>query len=176
MPNIEAAILANFERALCQIVKQCEKEENEKLFGPGGKPDKEWCHSTASTGKKNYLELGTAKTKCCERKVNERKAKSTTDFSKEVHAEKPISIPGGSHIQPDVVVGSSKPYDGVYDFKSSCPLTPKSKADWPIYDGKDRKPPHPDYLGKSQGEVYEEVCGKKPKIIHPNSETCKNAQ
>jgi len=174
--NIEPGVLANFEKALCQIVNQCEREVNDKNFGPGKKPNKEWCHSIdKTTGKKNYLVLGDEKTKCCERKVNERKAKSTTPFSKEVHAEKKIPVPGGGSCIPDVMVGHPPSCQAVYDFKSSCPLTPQSKPSWPIhgYGQGQRKPPNPAYEGKTQFDVYKDACGVEPKQIHPNSEACK---
>jgi hypothetical protein len=177
MPNVEASVLANFEKALCQIVKQCEKEVNEKKFGPGGKPDKTWCQSTNSaSGEKNYLEIGDEKSKCCERKVNERKAKSKTEFSKTVQAEKFVPVPGGGRCKPDVMVGTPPSCDAVYDFKSSCPLTPNSKPSWPVYGSApgQRTPPNPHYDGKTQAEIYADSCGVKPKLIHPNSETCKD--
>ena len=165
--NVQAA-LPNFEKALCQIVRQCEEEENRKI---GGKPDREWCKAPGKNPEKtNAQELGIAKDKCCERKVNERKRKSTTEFSKQVKTQKWIDLPGGGACCPDVVVGSPPSCDAVYDFKSSCPLTPRSKPRWGTYRTKSG---NPRFDGKPQNEVYEFACGKKPKIIHPNSETCK---
>lgn len=178
MPNVESGVLANFEKALCQIVKQCEKEVNEKKFGPGGKPDRAWCQSTdSSSGKKNYLEIGDEKGKCCERKVNERKTKSKTEFSKTVQAEKRVRVPGGGWCRPDVMVGIPRICDAVYDFKSSCPLTPSSRPSWPTYGYApgQRRPPNPNYNGKTQADIYKDACGIDPKLIHPNSDTCKNA-
>lgn len=174
--NLEPGTRANFEKALCQIVEQCEKIENEKQFGPGGKPDKAWCDSPGKKpGKNNAREFGIAKDKCCERKVKERKAKSTTAFSQDVRTQYQAPVGRYGWCYPDVIVGHVWDCAAVYDFKSSCPLTPESKPSWPTYGyGKgQRRPPDKSYNGKTQGKCYADTFGVKPKIIHPNSETCK---
>jgi len=176
MGTVHAPVIANFEKALCQIINQCEKEVNDRLFGPGGKPDKTWCKSPgAEPNTTKAMEIGNEKAKCAERKVNERKNKSTTDFSKTVQAEKYVRVPGGGWCKPDVVVGSPPSCDAVYDFKTSCPLTPSSKPSWPTYGtGRgQRTPPNPQYAGKTQFDIYKDSCGVEPKLIHPNSEICK---
>lgn len=168
------AAIANFEKALCQIIRQCEQEVNDSRFGPGKAPTRDWCKQPGSDPTQtNAMELGTEKAKCAERKVNERKAKSTTDFAKTVHAEQRIRVPGGGTCVPDVMVGTAPNCAAVYDFKTSCPLTPTSKPSWPIYGPGGRRPPNPAYNGKTQADIYRDACGVEPKIIHPNSEACK---
>lgn len=173
--NLEPGTRANFEKALCQIVEQCEKIENEKQFGHGGKPDKAWCNLPGKKPlKTNAMELGGAKDKCCEREVKERKATSTTDFSKDVRTQYQAPVKGGGWCFPDVIVGHVWDCAAVYDFKSSCPLTPERKARWRIYGyGKGQTaPPNKNYDGKTQGKCYADTFEVEPKIIHPNSETC----
>jgi uncharacterized Zn-binding protein involved in type VI secretion len=105
-------------KELCKIIKQCEAEENAKARDNGGDPDSEsWCD-------RNKLDLGEAKSKCAENKVNERKAEGK--FGDDVKAEQPIdvtdargNVTGG--IRPDVIVGSPPNCSAVYDFKTSCP-------------------------------------------------------
>jgi uncharacterized Zn-binding protein involved in type VI secretion len=170
------ALIANFEKYLCKAINECEKEVNEEKFGKGNKPTKEWCRAQGRTpGKTNTMEIGEEKAKCAENKINSVKARSSTDFSKLVQTEKYVPVPGGGWCKPDVMVGSPSDCHAVYDFKTSCPLTSESKPDWPRYGSRrgQRTPPNPNYEGRTQNVIYRDACGVEPKIIHPNSETCK---
>jgi uncharacterized Zn-binding protein involved in type VI secretion len=169
------AAIANLIKALCQIINQCENEVNSAKFGPGNKPTKEWCRAPGSDpSKTNAMEIGEEKAKCAENKVNQRKAKSDTPLSKDVQAEKYVPVPGGGWCKPDVMVGTPPSCQAVFDFKTSCPLTPSSKASWPIYGPGGRTAPNPSYNGKTQAAIYKDACGVQPVIIHPNSEACKS--
>jgi hypothetical protein len=83
-------------------------------------------------------------------------------------------VPGGGWCKPDVMVGTPPSCQAVFDFKTSCPLTPSSKASWPIYGPGGRTAPNPSYNGKTQAAIYKDACGVQPVIIHPNSEACKS--
>ena len=168
-------VLANFERALCQIIKQCETLVNDQYFGKGNKPDKAWCKGPstapgAKPGDTKAMELGKVKDKCAENKVNERKNRSETPFSKTVEAQAKVPLKGGGGVCfPDVIVGKPPTCQAVYDFKTSCPPSPDKKGSWGIYRSKAGNTP---YEGASQFEVYKDACGKEPKIIHPNADIC----
>ncbi len=167
------AVIANFVAALCQIINQCEKEVNDAKFGAGNKPTRDWCKAPGSEpGTTNAMEIGTAKAECAERKVNERKAKSSSPLSKDVQAEKYVPVPGGGWCKPDVMVGAAPNCQAVYDFKTSCPLTPSSKPSWPVYGPGGRTAPNPSYNGKTQADIYKDACGADPVLIHPNAEAC----
>ena len=173
--NLEPVTKAKFEKYLCKIVEDCEKEENEKQFGHGGKPDKAWCDSPGKKpGKNNAREFGITKHECYDRKIMEVKAKSSTDFSKNVRTKYEGPVKGGGSCFPDVIVGDVWDCAAVYDFKSSCPLTPESKPSWSIYGyGKGKTiPPNKSWEGRTQGECYAETFEVEPEIIHPNSKVC----
>lgn len=170
----QAALIAKFEKYLCRIIRECEDEVNDEKFGKGNKPTKQWCNSPGSKeGWTNAMEIGEEKAKCAENKINNVKAKSKTPFSKAVHAEQYVPVPGGGYCKPDVMLGTPPNCQKVYDFKTSCPLTPESKPSWPIYGYGGRKAPNPSYNGKTQAHIYKDACGVDPDFIHPNSEKCK---
>ncbi|MDR5809816.1 PAAR-like domain-containing protein [Caballeronia sp. LZ019] len=135
--------LDDLRKELCKIIKECEAEENQKAQQKGGDPhSSNWCDrmTVDKEGRptSNRVQMGTAKSECAERKVNERKNNGT--FSDDVKAEQPIDVlnsvgkrTGG--IKPDVIVGTPPNCSAVFDFKTSCP--PKSKNDhtptFPLY-------------------------------------------
>jgi hypothetical protein len=174
MGVFQDALIVKFEKYLCQVIKECENEVNDKKFGKGNKPTKEWCKAPGSKpGVNNAMEIGEEKAKCCEKKLNDVKKRSPTEFSKAVHPEKYVPVPGGGWCKPDVMVGLPPNCQKVYDFKTSCPMTPESKPSWPTYGPGGRKPPNPSYAGKTQAHIYKDACGVEPELIHPNSEKCK---
>jgi uncharacterized Zn-binding protein involved in type VI secretion len=178
MGLFQDALIVKFEKFLCKTIKECEDEVNDKVLGKGNKPTRAWCKSPAPggpPGTTNAMAMGTAKAKCAEEKINAVKARSTTPFSKAVQAEKYVPVPGGGWCKPDVMVGAPPSCQKVYDFKTSCPMSPSTPPpmDWPAYGPGGRTPPNPSYNGKTQAHIYEDACGVKPEIIHPNSEKCK---
>lgn len=171
--NIDPALLANFVKALCQYLQKC-TEEHDK----GVTPSREWCNSPGSKpGKTKGMERGSAIDKCVENRINRMKGKSETDFSKEVHAQQPVEVPGlGGECIPDVIVGTPPECAAVYDIKTSCPPD-KPPPDWPVYgDGSfgTRRVENTSWYGKTQGEIYRKACGPEPKIIHKNSPECQS--
>ena len=173
--EMQSPVLANFERALCQIIKQCEREVNDQYFGKGNQPSKAWCQAPstapgASPGEKQSQELGKAKDACAEKKVNQRKAASQTPFSKTVQTQPWVPVQGGGGMcHPDVIVGTPPNCDAVYDFKTSCPPSPDKKGSWGTYKSKSGAT---SYEGASQYDVYKDSCGDDPTIIHPNADIC----
>jgi hypothetical protein len=176
--NVQPSELAKFEKYLCKIYDECERDVNNQYFGEGKKPTKEWCNAKdEATGEKNCLGLGTAKHECCKKKINDVKKISRTKLSRKVQAEPKMDVPGGGQCIPDVIVGSP-PCDAVYDFKTNCPLTATSMPKWPLYGygPGQRKPPNQDFIGKTQDVILRAACRFKPEMIHPNSKTCKKAK
>lgn len=177
--EIQATVPASFERFLCNAIKQCENEVNDAVLGEGNKPTKDWCNSQASERKPrttNGMMMGTKKGECAEKKINDVKKRSSTDFSKTVWAERETKVPGGGKCRPDVMVGLPPECLKVYDFKTSCPLTASTPPHkyWPTYrTGSSREPPNADWEGKTQAQLYRFVCGVEPEMIHPNSRKCK---
>jgi hypothetical protein len=170
----------NFEEVLCRFLKECTEKYDEQF--PGGKPKKEWCKQPSSDpdcptkGTERGKKIG----ECCEKKINDVKKVSKSDFSKTVKAEQWVKVDelGGS-CKPDVHAGTPPNCAGVWDFKTSCPpLHPDAPPpDWPIYgDGTNftRFTKNEGWHGKSQAEVYEKACGSEPVMIHENSEACKS--
>jgi Domain of unknown function (DUF4150) len=171
--NIDPALIKKFEKVLCRFLNEC-TEANDG----GATPSKEWCDAPGSEpGKTNAMERGSAIDKCVEDKINDVKARSPTDFSKEVHAQQEVPVPGwGGICKPDVIVGTPPMCNAVYDIKTSCPPN-KPPPRWPIYGdgtGMTRKVQNPSWHGNSQADVYHKACGTKPKIIHKNSPECKS--
>jgi uncharacterized Zn-binding protein involved in type VI secretion len=178
MGLFQDALIAKFERYLCRVINECENEVNDKVLGKGNKPSKAWCKAPAAgapPGTNNAMMMGTKKAECAEQKINDVKGRSPTDFSKAVHAERTVPVPGGGNCRPDVMVGSPPSCQKVYDFKTSCPMTPTTPppSSWPTYGPGGRTPPNPSYAGKTQAQIYKDACGVEPEMVHPNSEKCK---
>lgn len=178
MGLFQDSLIAKFEKFLCKTIKECENEVNDKNHGKGNKPTKEWCNTTipgTNPPRTNAMQAGIDKAKCAEDKINAVKDRSPTDFAKAVQAEKKIPVPGGGNCIPDVMVGSPPACQKVYDFKTSCPMTPTTPppSAWPKYGPGGRTPPNPSYNGKTQADIYRDACGVEPEMIHPNSEKCK---
>lgn len=174
MGLFQDALIAKFEQILCRIVEECHNEINDKKFGKGNKPPAKWCSDQVPGEKPNYLKIGDEKDECCTKKLNDLKQGSKTDFSRAVKVQKNVRAKGGGWIKPDVMVGQPPNCQKVYDFKSTCQLTPTSEVYWFAYkEGGWRPPPNPTYKGKSQWHAYKDACGVAPDIIHPNSPTCK---
>jgi hypothetical protein len=196
--NVDPADLANFERSLCKMLKDC----TQQVDSTGSRPDpptKAWCDSPGgprpppATG--NYpsksAQRGDEIDKCVKGKVDRGKARSDTEFAKAVRARDErvpadrIPVPDlGGTCCPDITVGTPPNCAAVYDIKTSCPPTPPMAPEpkWPIYgDGKynrslrcyTRRAEQESWHGKTQADVARRACGVEPKMIHPNSETCK---
>lgn len=171
------AALPNFEKALCKMLKDCTTQVDK------GNPDpltKNWCNSKGSGDfPSKAAERGDAIDKCVEGKIQSGKAKSTTELSKQVQTQPWAPVPGlGGSCKPDVVVGTPPNCAAAYDIKTSCPsLPPNAPAPkWPVYgDGSNytRFTRNRSWHGRTQQEVAGRACGVQPKMIHPNSETCK---
>jgi uncharacterized Zn-binding protein involved in type VI secretion len=159
--------LADFVKELCRIVRECEDEVNDKHFGPGKKPDRAWCNQPRNTpgeeNDNNAKFLGREKDECATNKTKE-VARRPPFKEKLILTQVSISLGKGlGSCKPDVIVGRPPKCEAVYDFKSSCPPRPPEAGppDWPT-----RK-------GVNQADLYEKACGKRPVMIHPNSEACK---
>lgn len=181
--NTEPA-LTTLEKLLCEAIQECDNIMN-NAFAPNGNPDYDWCQSdTLKTNKlaqktfekhdikvqkkdNNATLMGKMKDKCAQNKVRKERRKSS-DMD-DVNAGVEFQIPkekGGGSIKPDVLVGSwPNDVQKVYDFKTSCP--PSNKEKWGTYKGK-----NPNYNGQPQNEVYQELTGVTPKIIHPTAGIC----
>lgn len=171
----------NFEEVLCEFLKKC-TEDYDKRF-PGGQPPADWCRQSSSVPKQptKGTERGSEIDKCCEKKIQDVKRVSKSDFSKTVQTQAPVASFGGT-CYPDVIAGTPPNCTGVWDFKTSCPkLEPGApQPNWPLYgDGKKtpngrftRKTANEGWHGKTQAEVAKEGTGKKPVMIHENSEAC----
>ena len=164
---------------LCEIWKECEDQVNKKL---GNKPkDGGWCWSGKPP---NAFAASRDKHECCKDKVNDLK-KNAKHKLRETHTERPcvVADPATGEvtgaIKPDIVVGTAVPggvaypAEAVFDFKFSCPSGNQPK--WPVYGGTKaygRKPPHPDYDGMKQDEIYKQELGPQPKKVHEDGDAC----
>ncbi|HTT13064.1 MAG TPA: DUF4150 domain-containing protein [Burkholderiaceae bacterium] len=159
--------IPEFEKMLCEIWQKCEDRVNRK-HGAKIKSSK-WCEEDG-----NRFKTGGEKHACCSREIKKLQKKAKRDLLKNTRTDPHIAIPGvpGKHIVPDVVIGD--PVKNVYDFKFQCPATSREPA-WPIYSNKHdwcRDPPAPKYEGMNQQDLYEDVTGRKPKMINENSKAC----
>lgn len=170
-------VIDNFAKALCSYLKKCTERED-----AGNPPTWEKCNGPAADPRfKSYrYERGDQIDKCVKKKINDVKRESTTDLSKEVKTGQWVKVPDlGGNCDPDVVVGTPPKCDAVFDIKSSCPpLSPGADPPgWLEYSKKGgpglRQTDNKDWWGKTQEEVYEKACGTKPRMIHANSDDCK---
>jgi hypothetical protein len=164
---------------LCEISKQCEDKVNSKYQN---KPaDGSWCWSGKPP---NAFKVSREKHECCKDKVNDLK-KNAKYKLKETHTEPACTVADLStgevtgSIKPDIVVGTKIPggvqfpAEAIFDFKFSCPTG--SKPQWPQYGGTkaySRRPPHPDYDGMKQDEIYRDELGPKPQMVHEKGDAC----
>ncbi len=163
--------IAELTEMLCDIWKECEDSVNKKHKNKTS--DGGWCWSDKPP---KAFEVSREKHECCKNKINDRKDKAKNKILPETHTEPSIPVGDTGTIKPDVVVGkggSVVPSKAVYDFKFSCPTS--SKPQWPEYGGSKpygRTPPAPEYDGMRQDEIYKDVCGTQPKMIHGKSDSC----
>lgn len=164
---------------LCEIWKQCDDTVNRNL---GNKPkDGGWCWSGKPP---NAFAASREKHECCKEKVNDLK-KNAKHKLRDTHTEPKCNVADTStgemtgSIKPDIVVGAALPggikypVEAVFDFKFSCPSG--NKPQWPQYGGDKaygRTPPHSDYDGMKQDEIYREELGPKPKMVHEKGDAC----
>jgi hypothetical protein len=162
--GITVEAIAKFTKMLCKFLKEC-TEAHDK----GTPPDKARCDAPGAAPPDTYaMDRGTAIDKCCKEKIEAKKPKGSV-----VRTDRWMEVPGwGGSCQPDVVVGSP-PCHAVYDFKTSCPPS-KPKPDWPIYGNgpRQRRTQNLSWHQKSQADVYQRACGKRPTMIHAKSPEC----
>lgn len=168
--------LPNFERALCKMLKDCTAKVDKDNPSP---LTSAWCKQPGSGDfPSKAAERGAAIDSCVEQKIQDGKAKSTTEFSQNVHTQQRLPVPGlGGSCVPDVIVGRP-PCAAAYDIKTSCPPLPPSAPPprWPVYGdgtGFTRRTQNRSWHGQTQQQVAARACGTTPKMIHPNSDVCK---
>ena len=172
-----AVSIVEIQKKLCEIIKDCEREENKKIMKQNGDPtSSSWCKAHAKT-------LGNMKHECAAKKIDDEKSKTPPGLPSEVQNEPKIPVPGGGNIKPDVTVGLPPNCQAVFDFKTSCPIGKAKPGEsiFPIYfsnaaDRKlfpeSRKAPNPNYDGQRQDQIYSDVCGAETKALHANGENC----
>jgi hypothetical protein len=169
--------VADIQNKLCQIIKECEQEWNQKIMEQNGDPTSYgWCKAHAKS-------LGNLKHDCAAKKIDKEKAKTPPGLPADVQNSPKIKVPGGGNIIPDVTVGLPPNCQAVFDFKTSCPIgRPKpgesifptyfsDPADRKLFPGS-RKAPNPNYNGQRQDQIYSDVCGAETTAIHANGENC----
>lgn len=166
--GVTVEAIAKFTKTLCKFLKEC-TEAHDK----GNPPDKAKCDSPGTPPHDFYrTERGEAIHTCCKNKIEEKKPQGSI-----VRTDPWMPVPGlGGHCKPDVVVGSP-PCPAVFDFKTSCPPLPPSSPTpaWPVYGNgpRQRRTQNTSWHGKSQADVAQRACGKRPTMIHANSPECK---
>jgi len=169
--GIPVPVPDNFVEVLCRFLREC-TEAHDK----GGKPTRSWCKQPSGTpGETNAMQRGKDIDACCEKKINDVKGRSKSEFAKTVKTQEWMEVPGlGGSCKPDVVAGVPP---NIFDFKTSCPPLPPSAPppDWPVYGdgtGGTRATKNKSWHGRSQGEVYEKASGNTATMVHANSEGC----
>jgi Domain of unknown function (DUF4150) len=180
--NLDPAVKAAFEAALCDIVKTCEDAVNNHFCG--GPPSAYDCNKTTGDGKRYSTFLGDEKDKCVKKAIKERQkdkdpsvppGTTTPEYPKDL-----VNVPGGGKCLPDIMVGTPPNCDAVYDIKTKCPANGKA-PEWPTYYDlpqrdcdllRARKAPNKNYNGKTQADIYKDSCGVQPTMIHPYSDNC----
>lgn len=160
--------IADFEKMLCEIWKKCEDRVNRK-HGMKKMRSSKWCAQDS-----NRFKTGGEKHRCCKAEVEKLKKTAKGDLLNDTQTDPKIPIPGvpGRSIAPDVVIGS--PPKKIFDFKFQCPKSTRPPP-WPIYSNNyewARPCPAPKYEGMNQQDLYEDVTGRKPKMINENSPPC----
>jgi len=178
MGTIPTAVsVPDIQKKLCEIIKECEQEENNKVMKQGGDPTGfGWCKAHGKT-------LGNMKHECAAKKIDAEKAKKPPGLDPRVQNEPKIPVPGGGNIKPDVTVGLPPNCEAVFDFKTSCPIGKAKPGEsiFPIYfsSAADRKlfpeartAPNKNFDGQRQDQIYSKVCKAETKALHPNGKNC----
>lgn len=128
-----APIPDTFDKLLCRFLREC-TATYDAIFAEK-KPSRDWCQSPSKSPNfpNQATERGNTIDSCCKEKIQIAKKKSGIYFSESVKTDQPVKVLGGTCF-PDLTVGAVPNCQGIWGFKTSCPL-PKGAPPpmWPIY-------------------------------------------